>query len=179
MCGGRPLRVRALQRSRRLRHAARVTRRSAGLLLHRRADDGTVQVLLAHMGGPFWARKDDGAWSVPKGELDPGEDPLAAARREFVEELGVAVPDGDVLALGEVRQSGGKVVQVWALEADLDVGLVVPGTFALEWPPRSGRVQEFAEVDRAEWLDVETARAKLVKGQRVFLDRLLAVLGED
>lgn len=157
--------------------AAVVTRRSAGLLLHRRADDGTVQVLLAHMGGPFWSRKDDGAWSVPKGEVDPGEEPLAAARREFVEELGVDVPDGDVRALGEVRQSGGKVVQVWALEADLDVGLVVPGTFALEWPPRSGRIQEFPEVDRAEWLGVEAARVKLVKGQRVFLDRLLTALG--
>ncbi|GAB3590653.1 NUDIX domain-containing protein [Angustibacter peucedani] len=155
-----------------------MTTRSAGLLLHRRGPDGAREVLLGHMGGPFWARKDDGAWSVPKGELEPGEEPLAAARREFVEELGIDVPDGEVHDLGEVRQSSGKVVTVWALEGDLDVGAVVPGTFELEWPPRSGRVQEFPEIDRAAWLDVDTARTKLVKGQRPFLDRLLQLLGE-
>lgn len=152
--------------------------RSAGLLLHRRGPDGVREVLLGHLGGPFWARKDEGAWSLPKGELEPGEEPLAAARREFVEELGLDVPDGEVHDLGEARQGHGKFVLIWALEGDLDVGAVVPGTFELQWPPRSGRVQMFPEIDRAEWFDVETARTKLVKGQRVFLDRLLQLVDE-
>lgn len=124
------------------------------------------------MGGPFWARKDEGAWSIPKGEHEPGEEPLAAARREFTEELGLPVPDGPLLELGEVRQSSAKRLTAWALEADVDPEAVVPGTFELEWPPRSGRVQAFPEVDRVAWVDVPTARTKLVRGQVALLDRL-------
>jgi len=149
--------------------------RSAGILVHRTVD-GMPQVLLAHMGGPFWRSKDAGAWSVPKGELDGGEEPLAAARREFVEELGVPVPDGELVALGETRQSGGKVVSAWALAGDLDPAAVVPGTFTMEWPPRSGRRQDFPEVDRVEWFGLEEAGVRIVKGQREFLDRLAAIL---
>jgi predicted NUDIX family NTP pyrophosphohydrolase len=152
-----------------------VPRHSAGLLLFRRDPDG-VRVLLAHMGGPFWAGRDDAAWSIPKGELDGDEDAVAAARREFTEELGLPVPDGDWLSLGELRVSGGKVITAWALEADLDVDAVVPGMFDLEWPPRSGRLQQFPEVDRAAWLDLSTAQVKLVKGQLPFLDRLAQAL---
>lgn len=148
------------------------TRRSAGLLVFRR--EGTaVEVLLGHMGGPFWARKQERAWSVPKGEHEPAEGPLAAARREFGEETGLPVPTGDLLELGEVRQSGGKVVAVWAVEGDLDAGAAVSNTFTLEWPPRSGRTQEFPELDRFAWVDVGTARELLVAAQVVFLDRLL------
>ncbi|GAA3574898.1 NUDIX domain-containing protein [Amycolatopsis ultiminotia] len=145
-------------------------RRSAGLLLFRRSGD-RVEVLLGHMGGPFWAKKDEAAWSLPKGELADGEEPESAARREFAEELGLPAPDGPWRELGEVRQSG-KVVRAWAVEADLDPAAVVPGTFDLEWPPRSGKVQQFPELDRVGWFDLETAREKLVKGQRAFLDRL-------
>jgi len=152
-------------------------KRSAGLLLHRRAPDGTLEVLIGHMGGPFWARKDDAAWSVPKGEHEPDEAPQDAARREFSEELGVPVPPGPLTDLGEVRQPSGKRITVWALEADLDVATVVPGTFTLEWPPRSGTLREFPELDRAEWTPVEQARRRLVRGQLPFLDRLLAHLG--
>lgn len=150
---------------------------SAGILLYRRRG-AAVEVLIAHMGGPFWARKDERAWSVPKGEYVPGdEDPLAAARREFAEELGSAVPDAAVLhPLGEIRTSGGKRVAVWAGEGDLDTTTVVSGTFALEWPPRSGRVQHFPEVDRAEWTPPEVARTRLVAGQVAFLDRLQELL---
>lgn len=153
------------------------TRRSAGLLLFRRTA-GHLEVLLGHMGGPFWARRDARAWSIPKGEYEPDEEPLAAARREFVEELGLAVPPGDTLALGEVRQSGGKTVTAFALEADLDPDTIVPGTFELEWPPRSGRTQSFPEVDRAAWFDLDTAREKMVAAQTTLLDRLTARLGE-
>ncbi|MBB4688904.1 NUDIX domain-containing protein [Amycolatopsis jiangsuensis] len=146
-------------------------RRSAGLLLYRRSSGDRVEVLLGHMGGPFWAKKDEAAWSLPKGELEDGEEPEAAARREFAEELGLPAPDGPLRPLGEVRQSG-KVVTAWAVEADLDPAEVVPGTFELEWPPRSGKLQQFPEVDRVAWFDLDTAREKLVKGQRAFLDRL-------
>lgn len=147
------------------------TRHSAGLLLFRR-DGGRLEVLLGHMGGPFWARRDAGAWSLPKGEYTGEETPLAAARREFTEELGVAVPDGEVIELGTVRQSGGKVVTAYALEADLDPDAVVPGTFELEWPPRSGRRQQFPEIDRVAWFDLDAAREKVITAQREFLDRL-------
>ncbi|WP_205696791.1 NUDIX domain-containing protein [Conexibacter sp. SYSU D00693] len=147
--------------------------RSAGLLLHRRAADGTREVLLGHMGGPFWARKDDGAWSIPKGGGEPGEDDEATARREFQEELGLPVPDGELVALGEVRQSSGKRVTAFALEADLDVSTITPGTFEMEWPPRSGRLQAFPEMDRAAWMDLDVARRRIVKGQAPLLDRLL------
>jgi predicted NUDIX family NTP pyrophosphohydrolase len=148
-------------------------RTSAGILLYRMRSAGP-EVLLGHMGGPFWARKDDGAWSIPKGEHDPDEDAEAAARREFAEELGLPVPATELIPLGELRAR--KVLTVWAAEGDLDVDAVVSNTFELEWPPRSGRRQEFPEIDRAAWFDVGTARAKIVAGQRPFLDRLLELL---
>ena len=150
-------------------------RRSAGILLFRRSSGG-VEVLLGHMGGPFWARRDAGAWSVPKGEYEPDEEPLAAARREFQEELGLPVPAGDLVELGSVTQSGGKVVTVWAVEADLDPGEVTPGTFTMEWPKGSGRVAEFPEVDRAAWFDLRDAGERIVAAQREFLDRLASGL---
>ncbi len=148
---------------------------SAGVLLWRRGPSG-VEVLIGHMGGPFWARKDDAAWSIPKGEYEPGDEPLAVALREFEEEMGSPVPATDLLPLGAVRQSGGKVLTVWAAEGDLDADAVVSGTFPLEWPPRSGRVQEFPEVDRAAWFGLEEARTRLVAGQVPYLDRLRDLL---
>lgn len=151
-------------------------RTSAGVLLYRRADDGALEVLLGHMGGPFWARKDDGAWSLPKGEHGPDEDPLAVARREFEEELGSPVPADDLVDLGTLRVTSGKQLRVWAGEGDLDAAAAVSNTFALEWPPRSGRVQEFPEIDRAAWFPLDAARTKLVRGQVAFLDRLQAAL---
>lgn len=154
--------------------------RSAGLLLYRRVDAAPprLQVLLGHMGGPFWTRRDAAAWSIPKGEYADDESPLAAARREFVEELGVPVPPGDVVELGQVRQSGGKTVTAFALEADLDPAAIVPGSFDLEWPPRSGRTRSFPETDRVAWFDLDAAREKLVKGQVAFLERLTARLDD-
>jgi predicted NUDIX family NTP pyrophosphohydrolase len=149
---------------------------SAGLVLFRMRD-GELEVLLGHMGGPLWARKDAGAWSIPKGELDPGEDPLAGARREFAEELGHAPPAGDVLALGEIRQRSGKRVIGFAVEGDFDPETIVPGTFEMTWPPRSGRTESFPEVDRVAWFDLATAEAKLVGGQAELLARLAAVRG--
>ncbi|NKQ25778.1 NUDIX domain-containing protein [Streptomyces galbus] len=146
-------------------------RRSAGLLLFRRAADGP-QVLLGHMGGPFFARKDAGAWTVPKGEYEPDEPAWDAARREFREELGLEPPDGEAIALGEVRQTNGKLVTAWAVEGDLDPATVVPGTFTMEWPPRSGRLREFPELDRVAWFGLERARAVIVTAQAAFLDRL-------
>ncbi len=146
-------------------------RRSAGLLLFRRSERGT-EVLLGHMGGPFFARRDAGAWSVPKGEYGPEEPALDAARREFQEELGLPPPEGETVPLGEVTQANGKIVTVWAMEADLDPATVVPGTFRMEWPRGSGRVQEFPELDRVEWLPLDRARALLIKAQTEFLDRL-------
>lgn len=146
-------------------------RTSAGILLWRHGDAGP-EVLLGHMGGPFWARKNEGAWSVPKGEYDDDEDPLAAAFREFGEELGVAPPDGTPVDLGPVKQSGGKVVTVYALEGDVDLAAFRSNTFVLEWPRNSGRQQEFPEVDRVEWVDLETAARLLVKGQVPVLDAL-------
>ena len=146
-------------------------KRSAGLLLFRHADDG-LEVLLGHMGGPFFAKRDAGAWTVPKGEYAPDEPAWEAARREFQEELGLPPPDGEAVPLGEVRQAGGKTVTVWAVEADLDPATVVPGTFEMEWPPRSGRTQSFPELDRVQWLGVDRAREVIVKAQTAFLDRL-------
>lgn len=146
--------------------------RSAGILLYRRTGTG-VEVLLAHMGGPLWARRDNRAWTVPKGEYDESEEPFAAAAREFAEELGVPAPTGAPVELGEVRQSGGKLVTVWAIEADLDPDSIVPGTFAMEWPKGSGQVREFPEIDRVAWLAPEAATAKVIAAQQVFLDRLL------
>jgi predicted NUDIX family NTP pyrophosphohydrolase len=146
-------------------------RRSAGLLLYRLRDGGP-EVLIGHMGGPFWAKQDEGAWSIPKGEYDDAEEPLAAARREFEEELGSAPPDGEALALGEVRQSSGKRVTAWAIEGDFDASEIHSNTFEMEWPPRSGRTEPFPEIDRAEWVDLPTARRKLVKGQVALVDEL-------
>ncbi len=148
-------------------------RRSAGILLYRRAPG--LQVLLGHMGGPFWARKDAGAWSIPKGEHGDDEDALDAARREFAEELGSPVPATTLVPLGELR-AGAKLLTVWAAEGDLDADAVVSGTFPLEWPPRSGRVQEFPEVDRAAWFGLDEARTRLVAGQVPYLDRLRDLL---
>ena len=144
-------------------------RRSAGLLLFRRPGP---EVLLVHPGGPFWARKDRAAWSIPKGEIEPGEEPPDVARREFSEELGLPVPPGELTDLGEVRQAGGKVVHAYALEGDLDPGAISSNSFETEWPPRSGRRAAFPEVDRAAWFDLATAREKLVPGQVPLLERL-------
>ncbi|MBQ1088662.1 NUDIX domain-containing protein [Streptomyces sp. B93] len=146
-------------------------RRSAGLLLFRCGDDG-LEVLLGHMGGPFFARRDAGAWTVPKGEYEADESAWDAARREFTEELGLAPPDGAAVPLGEVRQSGGKLVTVWAVEGDLDPAAVTPGTFRMEWPPRSGRIEEFPELDRVRWFPLAEARDVIVRAQGAFLDRL-------
>jgi predicted NUDIX family NTP pyrophosphohydrolase len=147
-------------------------RRSAGILVHRTGPDGP-QVLLGHMGGPFWARKDAHAWSIPKGEHGDDEEPRAAALREFAEELGSPPPEGELVDLGTVRGSG-KVVAAFAVAGDLDADAIVSNTFELEWPPRSGRVQEFPEIDRAAWFSLAEAREKIVKTQLPFLDRLAA-----
>ncbi|RPF31684.1 NUDIX domain-containing protein [Streptomyces sp. TLI_185] len=147
-------------------------RRSAGLLLFRHTGGG-LEVLLGHMGGPFFAKRDAGAWTVPKGEYEPEEETAwDAARREFQEELGLEPPDGEAVALGEVRQTGGKTVTAWAVEADLDPATIVPGTFRMEWPPRSGQTREFPELDRVEWFGLDRARDVIVKAQAAFLDRL-------
>lgn len=144
---------------------------SAGLLLYRdRA--GLVEVLIAHPGGPFWARKDDGAWSIPKGEYGVDEDPWLAAQREFTEELGLPVPDGPRIDLGAVKQAGGKTVTVFAVRGDLDITDARSNTFEIEWPRGSGRLREFPEVDRVGWFPVAQAHEKLLQGQRAFLDRL-------
>lgn len=147
---------------------------SAALLLYRHQP--ALEVLIAHMGGPFWARKDAGAWSIPKGEYSAGEEPLDAAQREFAEEMGSPAPAGSVVPLGSVKQSGGKVVTAFALEGDFDLAGFRSNTFAMEWPRGSGRMQDFPEVDRAEWVSVDVAREKLVKGQVPVLDALLAHL---
>ena len=145
-------------------------KRSAGILLFRRLGR-ELEVLLAHPGGPFWKNKDDGAWSIPKGEYMDQEDALTAAKREFAEETGV-MPSGDFIPLGEIRQSGGKVVSAWAVEGNFDVTRLHSNTFSIPWPPRSGKLREFPEVDRAEWFPLETARRKIVKAQAGFLERL-------
>lgn len=146
---------------------------SAGLLLYRVVDN-VVEVLLAHPGGPFWARKDDGAWSVPKGEYADGEDPWAAAQREFGEELGAPPPIGPRLDLTPVRQAGGKVVTAFAVRGDFDVADARSNTFTVEWPKGSGKVREFPEIDRVAWFPVVVARTKLLTGQRPLLDQLMA-----
>ena len=151
--------------------------RSAGLLVYRISDGAAVEVLLAHPGGPFWARKDEGAWSIPKGEYGEGEEPMAAAYREFEEETGLEAPRGEAAFLGEVRQPGGKRVVAWAVEADLDVSSASSNTFELEWPRGSGEVREFPEVDRVEWAPGSLARTRILRGQAPFLDRLTEVLG--
>jgi predicted NUDIX family NTP pyrophosphohydrolase len=144
---------------------------SAGLMLFHPGVDG-LDVLLGHMGGPFFARRDAGAWTVIKGEYEPDEPAWEAARREFQEEVGLPPPDGEAIDLGEVRQTGGKIVTAWAIRADLDPATITPGTFRMEWPPKSGRLQEFPELDRVAWFGLDRARSVIVKAQAAFLDRL-------
>jgi predicted NUDIX family NTP pyrophosphohydrolase len=150
-----------------------VPKLSAGLLLYR-VRDGVVDVLIAHPGGPFWARKDDGAWSIPKGEYADGDDPWAAAQREFEEELGLTPPAGPRVELGSVKQSGGKVVTAFAVQGDLDVTDARSNTFELEWPRGSGQLRTFPEVDRVDWFPLAHARTKLLKSQSSFLDHLMS-----
>jgi predicted NUDIX family NTP pyrophosphohydrolase len=149
-----------------------VASRSAGILLYRLAD-GVREVLLVHPGGPFWARRDAGAWSIPKGEYGDGEDPRACALREFEEETGTRLPARELIELGSITQKGGKTVTAWAVEGDLDADSVRSNTFTMEWPPRSGRQAEFPEIDRAAWFGMDAAREKLLPAQTELLDRLL------
>jgi predicted NUDIX family NTP pyrophosphohydrolase len=155
-----------------------VAKRSAGILLFR-GRGPALRLLLVHPGGPFWAKKDLGAWSIPKGESEEGEDALAVARREFEEELGSQAPAGEVIDLGELVQPSRKVVTAFAIEGDFDASRLASNLFEMEWPPKSGRVQSFPEVDRAQWFTVEEAREKILPGQRPFIDRLLERLGEQ
>ncbi|MEU7551832.1 NUDIX domain-containing protein [Streptomyces sp. NPDC044571] len=154
-------------------------KRSAGLLLFRRTGGPApgIEVLLGHLGGPVWSARDAGGWGIPKGEYGPDESPRDAARREFTEEIGLPPPDGDYLPLGEVVLSSGKLVTIWAVEADLDPALMVPGTFSMEWPPHSGNVQEFPELDRVAWFTPQVAGTKLIKSQVAFVERLLGLVG--
>ena len=150
-------------------------RTSAGLLVYR-SRSGVIEVLLVHPGGPFWAKRDDGAWSVPKGEHGPMDAPLEVAEREFNEELGVGPPPGEKIALGEIRQAGGKRVVVYAVEGDFDTDVAISNSFEMEWPPRSGNRASFPEIDRAEWFSLDAARSKLLAAQVPFLDRLAEAL---
>jgi len=152
-----------------------MAKHSAGLLIYRLGLQ-SLDVLLVHPGGPFWAKKDDGAWFVPKGELEPNEDALSAARREFGEELGIAAPAGEPLALGNVKNKGGKLIECWALPGDLDLNAFRSNTFELEWPPRSGKKKAFPEVDRAEYFSVEQAVRKMHPAELPFVERLLKLL---
>ncbi|MDQ6776879.1 MAG: NUDIX domain-containing protein [Actinomycetota bacterium] len=152
-----------------------MARRSAGIVLYR-GSAPELEVLLVHPGGPLWARRDAAAWSIPKGEYEDGEEPVAAALREFAEELGSPPPEGELTDLGEVRQRSGKLVHAWAVRGDLDASQVRSDTFTLEWPPRSGRMSEFPEVDRAQWFALEEARARINPGQVPLLDRLAQAL---
>ena len=149
------------------------SKRSAGLLLHRRRD-GILEVFLVHPGGPFWTKKDAGAWTIPKGEIDAGEDELAAARRETAEETGFT-PEGQFVPLPPIRQKAGKVVVAWAVETDCDPAQLRSNVFSMEWPPRSGRMGEFPEVDRGAWFPIEEARVKMLEAQRPLLDALQAL----
>lgn len=158
--------------------ADKTGRTSAGILLwHDR--EGRLQVLLAHQGGPFWANKDHGHWTVPKGEIEPGEDLVAVARREFAEETGHPVPDGPMIDLGQIRQKSGKLVLAWAVEGDLDPSTAFSNTYEMEWPPRSGRMQAFPEIDRVQWFHLDEARLRLKAAQVPFLERLATALGTD
>lgn len=149
---------------------------SAGLLVYR-LKNGQVEVLLAHPGGPFWAKKDLGAWSIPKGEYDENnEEPLAAAKREFEEEIGSKAPEGEYTELGEFRRKDSKTIQAWAVEGDLDVSEIHSNSFEMEWPPKSGQKQKFPEVDKAAWFSLNEATSKMHKGQAVFLERLANIL---
>jgi predicted NUDIX family NTP pyrophosphohydrolase len=153
-------------------------RKSAGILLWRRRD-GELEVLLAHMGGPYWAKKDLGHWTIPKGEVEEGEELTAVARREFAEETGHAVPDVPLIELGEIKQKSGKLVLGWAAEGNLEAATAVSNTYQMEWPPGSGRVAEFPEIDRVEWFGMKQARRKLKEAQVPFLDRLAAALAAE
>lgn len=153
-------------------------RRSAGLLLFRQPGGTELELLIVHPGGPLFARKDDNVWSLPKGEYEPADDPLAAATREFAEELGSPAPDGERLDLGSITQRGGKVVRAWAVAGDLDASAAVSNEFEMEWPPRSGVRRRFPEIDRAEWVTVAEARRKLVGAQFELVERLQAILAE-
>jgi predicted NUDIX family NTP pyrophosphohydrolase len=153
-----------------------VPERSAGIVLFRRTADG-LEVLLVHPGGPFFARRDAGAWSIPKGLYEEGEEPFACARREFAEELGSPCPDGPAIELGEIRQRNGKRVTAFAIEGDLDADAITSNTFTMQWPPRSGRTEEFPEVDRAGWFGLDAAREKVLAAQAPLLDRLVESLG--
>ncbi len=152
-----------------------MAKQSAGILLYRRAGD-TIEVLLAHPGGPFFAKKDDGVWSIPKGEFTDGEEPLQAAEREFQEETGTPVPQGERKDIGKVKLSSGKTIYAWAVEGNLDASNINSNTFSLEWPPKSGQKQEFPEIDRAEWFILPKAVQKLNKSQVTFIERLAAFL---
>lgn len=154
-------------------------KRSAGILLYRRTSNASPELLIVHMGGPFWKNKDAGGWSIPKGELEEGEEALPVALREFEEELGSRAPSVELVELGEVKQPSGKRIVAFAGEADFDVNTVQSNTFTIEWPRGSGKQQEFPEIDRAAWVTAGEARVKLVKGQVEFVDRLLDLLGED
>ena len=153
--------------------------RSAGILLYRRLSQAGLEVLLVHPGGPFFRRRDAGVWSIPKGEYPPSEEPLACARREFAEETGHELEPGRTIPLGDIRQRGGKVVTAWAVEGDLDAGRIASNTFRIEWPPRSGRQEEFPEVDRAGWFGLTEAAEKILPAQRPLLARLADALAEE
>ena len=152
-----------------------MSKKSAGLLLFREVS-GHLEVLLVHPGGPLWAKKDEGAWSIPKGEFEDNEDPLAAAKREFKEETGFTV-DGEMISLEPLRQPSGKLVYAWAIKRDLDPSQLKSNTFSIEWPPKSEKYQEFPEIDRAAWFAIEEATRKILKGQTAFLDQLQEKLG--
>ncbi|SRR6266508_157415 len=152
-------------------------KKSAGLLLYRESpNDAGFEVLIVHPGGPFWRNKDIGAWTIPKGEFDDGEDPLNAAKREFKEETGVAPPEGEFIPLNPIKQANGKTVYAWAINGDFDSSDLRSNTFPIEWPPKSGRLQEFPEVDRAAWLSPQVAKEKMIKGQASLIDQLSTIL---
>lgn len=150
---------------------------SAGLLLYR-VRDGQLELFLAHPGGPYWAKKDDGVWSIPKGLIDPDEDPLAAARREFHEETGHVI-DGEFIPLGELKQKGNKIVHAWAVAGDIDAESIRSNTYAVQWPPKSGQWRRYPEIDRAGWFGVDDARGKILAGQADFIDRLVDLLDKS
>jgi predicted NUDIX family NTP pyrophosphohydrolase len=176
--GGNTAKNAVPKRSRQVRaNPARQSASSAGILMYRLAGP-QLEVLLVHPGGPYWRRKDDGAWSIPKGELDAGEDPADAARREFAEETGVA-RIGALQSLGEIRQRGGKRVFAFAAEGDVDVQAITSNRFEIEWPPKSGKMQAFPEIDRAEWFGLPAAHRKILESQRPLLDRLAELIGQS
>jgi len=156
-----------------------MSKKSAGLLVYRKSLNSVPEVLLVHPGGPFWRNKDEGAWSIPKGEFEDEEEPLAAAQREFAEELGSSPPQNDYLSLGSIKQKNGKTVHAWAVKGAFDTAHVKSCTFTCEWPPRSGRVQEFPEIDRAEWFVPEVAKEKILAAQSPFIDRLVELLSSS